>query len=153
MAIEFPEITSFGTLLRFAMSLDRTAAERVAAAAAAPACGDHRDALTAMARKHARRVEDLERLARERLNEVVLQPLSGMVRQEYLPPEAASGDEPAASILAGLAALEEASARFFGDAAERAVDVLGGLDRTFKRFAKGDRKRAQALRAMTPDTK
>lgn len=150
MAIELPEITSFGTLLRFAMALDRIAAERGAAAATAEACRGQRDALTAMARKHARRVEDLERLARERLNEVVLQPLSGMVRAEYLPPDPGTGGG-AADLLRELATLEERSARFYGDAAERAVNVLGGLDRTFKRFAKEDQKRARALEALVQD--
>ncbi len=146
MAAEFPEITSFGTLLKFALALDQTAADLEAQAAGHQACAEHQATLAAMSKKHARRVQDLERLARERLNEVILQPLSGMVRDEYLPPESLAGDD-AATILEGLARLEELSARFYGDSAERAVNLLGGLDRTFKRFVKEDTKRAQELKS------
>lgn len=147
MAADFPEMSSFGTLLKFAQGLEETAAALEEQAAQSPACAAHQAALAPMAHKHARRMQELERLARERLNEVVLQPLSGMVREEYLPPTALpEGD--GASVLSVLATLEETSARFYGDAAQRAVDVLGGLDRTFKRFAKEDTKRAAKLKGL-----
>jgi len=146
MTIEFPQITSFGTLLKFAQALDQTAADLEDQAAGLPALAEHQAPLAAMSRKHARRVGDLERLARERLNEVVLQPLSGMARGEYLPPTTLPDD--AAGILGTLAGLEDLSARFYGDAADRAVNLLGGLDRTFKRFVKEDRKRAEALKNL-----
>lgn len=147
MAADFPEITSFGTLLKFALAIDQTAADLEEQAAAHPACNHHQATLAAMSAKHVRRVADLERLARERLNEVILQPLTGMARGEYLPPVTLAGDD-AASILAELARLEELSARFYGDAAERAVNLLGGLDRTFKRFVKEDTKRAAKLNSL-----
>jgi len=100
-----------------------------------------------MAKRHTRRIGDLERLARERLNEVTLQPLSGMAREEYLPAtELPAGDGDA--IVSALAELEEGSARFYGDSAERALNLLGGLDRTFKRFVKEDTKRAQKLKQL-----
>lgn len=147
MAVEFPEITSFGTLLKFALALEQNCAALESQTAGLESCAPHRSALTAMAKKHARRITDLERLSRERLNEVVLQPLSGIARDEYLPATTLPDDD-AAGVLAALAGLEELSARFYSDAAERAVNLLGGLDRTFKRFVKEDGKRAQKLREL-----
>jgi len=147
MAAEFPEIASFGTLCKYALALDTNAADLLEQAAAHGACAAHQAALSAMAQKHTRRVKDLERLARERLNEVILQPLAGMSREEYLPLTALGSDD-AAGILTALAGLERLSARFYGDAAERAVNLLGGLDRTFKRFVQEDLKRAQSLKAL-----
>ncbi len=145
MAAEFPEISSFGTLLKFALALEETAAALETQAAAT--LSEHQAALEAMAQKHTRRKNDLERLARERLNEVTLQPLSGMSRDEYVPPTTLpDGDETA--LLDALSTLEEGAARFYGDSAERAVNLLGGLDRTFKRFAKEDRKRAAKLKSL-----
>ncbi len=145
MGIEFPEIISFGTLLKFALALEENTAALQSQAADLESCASHQSALAAMAKKHARRKSDLERLARERLNEVTLQPLSGMARDEYLP---ATGlpDGDGDAIMAMLAELEEGSARFYGDSAERALNLLGGLDRTFKRFVKEDLKRAQKLK-------
>jgi hypothetical protein len=147
MAADFPEITSFGTLLKFALALEQTAVALEGEAAGHSTCAAHASTLQSFAEKHTRRLGDLERLQRERLNEVVLQPLGGMTADEYRPTqELPSGD--AAAILGVLVALEERSARFYGDAAERAVNLLGGLDRTFKRFVKEDAKRAQALRGL-----
>ncbi|MFH2009988.1 MAG: hypothetical protein ABI333_25555 [bacterium] len=148
MAVDFPEITSFGTLLKFALALEQTTADLEARAAEAPVCAAHQGELTSMADKHTRRIADLERLQRERLNEVILQPLGGMARDEYLPPTALPVGADAAGLTRALADLEDLSARFYGDAAERAVNLLGGLDRTFKRFVKEDRKRAQTLRQL-----
>jgi hypothetical protein len=148
MTAEFPEITSFGTLLKFALALEQTAAALEGEAAGHPACAAHASTLQSFAERHTRRLGDLERLQRERLNEVILQPLGGMVADEYRPPQALpSGDD--AVVLGALAELEERSARFYGDSAERAVNLLGGLDRTFKRFVKEDAKRAQALKGLT----
>ncbi len=147
MAADYPEISSFGTLLKFALALEEAAEALHTRAAATEACADHRGPLEGMARKHARRRMDLERLARERLNEVLLQPLSGMSRGDYLPPgQLPVGDASAA--LDVLAAMEESSARFFEDSATRARDLLGGLDRTFRRFAKEDARRAAKLKGM-----
>jgi hypothetical protein len=147
MAVDFPEISSFGTLLKFALALEATTAELESQASVAPACAPHQAELAAMAKKHTRRIGDLERLQRERLNEVILQPLSGMARDEYLP-TATLPEGGAAELTAALAGLEENAARFYGDAAERGVNLLGGLDRTFKRFIKEDKKRAQTLRQL-----
>ncbi|MFH1532806.1 MAG: hypothetical protein ABIK09_18950 [Pseudomonadota bacterium] len=129
MNTEFPVLTSFGTVLLFAQALE-------ARAAALATAGD----LQKAARLHDKRVKRLELLRKERLNEVVLQPVAGLDRAEYLPPEGAVG-------AAGLASLEAIITRFYRDALVRAVDVLGGLERTFERFARESEELAASLRS------
>lgn len=140
----FPELSSFGTLLGFALALEQNTAALARAAAARDDCAAWRDALESGARKHDKRHKQLERMKRERLNEVVLQPIKGMARDEYVP----ALELPAApdQALATVAAADETTARFYDDAAAVAVNVLGGLDRTFRRLAKESRALASGLR-------
>ncbi|MBM4371858.1 MAG: hypothetical protein FJ098_09400 [Deltaproteobacteria bacterium] len=119
--MQFPEITSFGTLLAFAQALEDTAH------AHAEASGED-----TAARLHGKRARRLEQLRQERLNEVVLQPLTGMAREEYLPPP--EGPLPALEALIG---------RFYRDALRAGSGVLGGLERTFERFAAESEERAR----------
>jgi len=128
MSNEFPDLTSFGTVILFAQAREGRAAQLAGEVGEAKA-----------ARLHAKRAKRLELLRNERLNEVVLQPLTGMDRAEYLPAEGLAG-------AAGLATLEEITARFYRDALEHAAEVLGGLERTFDRFARESENLAATLR-------
>ena len=136
MSTEFPELTSFGTVILFAQALESKAAGLATAAIEA---GEAGDAVKKAARLHTKRGKRLELLRKERLNEVVLQPLTGLDRGEYLPPEGLAG-------LSGLATLEDVTVHFYRDALTRAVDVLGGLERTFERFARESEDLAARLR-------
>ena len=144
MDVSFPELTSFGTLLKFALVIEEAVARLAREAAEMEVCAKWGAELAACAKKHTKRNKQLERLRRERLNEVVLQPISGMERADYLP-DMELPVEPAA-IIAVLVANEEKTARFFDDAADIAANVLGGVDRTFRKLAKESRRLAEGLR-------
>ncbi len=134
----FPELNSFGTLLGFAQALEETGVELAGLAGdAEPAA-----AMAGCAKKHEKRGKELQRLRRERLNEVVLQAIDGMERDEYLPPRELSAD-PAATMIQ----YEETAARFYDAAAAIAKNVLVGVDKKLKKMAKENRKLADALRA------
>jgi hypothetical protein len=143
MAHEFPEITSFGTLLRFALALEGAAGELAATAAARADCRVWQESLARCARKHERRAAQLERLRRERLNEVVLQPLSGLRGADYLPASELPDDPEEAVVV--IARIEERVASFYADAAGAAHRVLGGLERTFRKLAADSTALATAL--------
>jgi len=142
MNAQFPDITSFGTLLGFAQALEEAAAA-LAAQAAAP-----EDAARALcescAKMHAKRARELARLRRERLNEVVLQPVAGMDRADYLPDALLPEDREQA--LAHLGEIEERAARFYRDACRCARHVLGGLERSFAKMAAQSAEAAVILR-------
>ena len=134
MAATFPELNSFGTLLGFAQALEETGVELAGQA------GDGA-AVARCAKKHEKRGLELMRLRRERLNEVVLQAIDGMARDEYLPlveigPVAADT----------LITYEETAARFYDAAAAIAKNVLVGVDKKFTKLAKENRKLADGLR-------
>lgn len=140
--LPFPEMTSFGTVLGYAQALEQAGlvlGERLAASVALSASGP---LLLDCSKKHDKRGKQLDRVRRERLNEVVLQPISGMERADYLP----NLDAVDPTDLRILIDLEESSARFYTDAAAVAENVLGGLPRTFLKMAEENRELARKLR-------
>lgn len=147
MSVVFPELVSFGTLLKFALSLEQTVEEAAREAAERDACRDVREELLSCAKKHKKRYETLERLRRERLNEVVLQPIEGMNHVDYIPEAALNGLTDAKQMLGQVVSAEETTARFYDDAARIAANVLSGVERTFKKLASESRTLAGALRS------
>ncbi len=139
---EFPELTSFGPLFGFAVALEQNVAE-LARAAGELEVGDAGDALARSAKKHTKRARELENLRRERLNEVVLQPLTGMDRAEFLPPTELPTDPTAA--LATVAEADRVAATFYERAAELGGDVLMGVDKKFRKYAKQSRQFAESI--------
>jgi hypothetical protein len=137
----FPELTSFGTLMKFAVALEAIAAEL--SSRASEQCVPHRDRLANQAKKHAKRRREFERLGQERLNEVVLQPITGMDRALYLPPLDLPADPTEA--IATIAALEQRVARFYDDAADIAANVLVGIDRKLRKLATESREFSAAF--------
>jgi hypothetical protein len=143
MSDPFPELTSFGTLFIYAGTLEGALAALATHTAELAVPDGAAKTLKTAIRKHGKRATQLANMRRERLNEVVLQPLSGMDRAVYLPP----GELPAnpAAALAVLAEAELAAARFYDDAAALGGDVLMGVDKTFRRFGVQSREWAGKL--------
>ena len=75
---------------------------------------------------------------------MVLQPISGMARDEYLPP--LELPENAVDAVSAVADADEITARFYDAAATMAANALGGMDKKFRKLAKESRGLAQALR-------
>lgn len=130
---EFPELNAFGTVLRYALALEQ-ALVGLAQGAAEADPGRAAEYL-AVAKKHEKRARQVEQWRRERLNEVVLQPLAGLNRTAYLPDLEVTPADGAARFRAGLRASEAATGRFYDDVADKAAEVLGGLGRSFRKMA------------------
>lgn len=144
MSEQFPQLNSFGTIFLFAQALEENAAALAEAAASRADCAAWEGPLRKTAKKHGKRGRELARLRRERLNEVVLQPISGMAREEYLPPLELPDD--ATGAVAAVASADEVTARFYEAAAALAANVLGGMDKKFRKLAGESRALAAALR-------
>lgn len=127
MAIHFPEVTTFGTLMSFAMALEELALELCAS------LGDTADELK---KKHKKRLARLEETRRERLNEVILEPLHGVDAGRHLVGLHPS-DEAAAQ---RLVLLEQRSAAFYQESADVARNMLAEIARIFERLAKENQK-------------
>jgi hypothetical protein len=147
MNVDFPEITSFGTLLKFAIVMENRAAELMRHDAEGENVAALRNERADCAGKHVKRAKQLERLRRERLNEVVLQAIHGMDGSEYAPALELPRETPARPAIADLIAAEETVARFYEDAARTAANVLTGVEKTFRRLARESASMAASLRS------
>ena len=134
---EVPRLGTFGALMRFAAQLEREAAERYATWAREPGRGG---GFAALADSHRKRADQLARMVQEQLNEMTLEPISGLEASDYLPPEG-----PASGGAAEARALEERLARLYEDAAERAGHVLGGAARSLQRLARQSRRAMEEM--------
>ncbi len=124
------QITTLGSLMAFAMALEARA-QGVYAGEAGTVEGS---ALASLWERHGHRRRQLERMLREDLNEVTLEPISGMDPARY----GWDGLDPVGA--------EEALGSFYADASERGRSQLGHLARTFQRFAAEGRDLAKAAR-------
>ena len=143
---DFPELNSFGTVLKFALVLEQAAADVARLAATRVGSPGSRDRLLGCAERHARRAKQLERMRRERLNEMVLQPIDGLKREDYIPAvDLPTGLSPREAV-ARIAAVEETVARFYAAASNLAAHALPGVDKAFKRMGQESRSLTEALR-------
>ncbi|MDH4138196.1 MAG: ferritin-like domain-containing protein [Anaerolineae bacterium] len=131
------ELGTFGVILRFAMDLEEQAAGFYEGAAR----GRLTEAFGELAKGSDKRRKRLERARREMVAEMILESIMGLDGDAYhmdLDPEA---DE--AGLLRQAQALEEASARFYQDAAAKMP--IREVVRLFQRLARENEQRKAGL--------
>lgn len=126
-----PELNSFGSLVRHAMLLEEHAA---AACKALPGSG-----FAELAIRHENRLRLLERTRREKLSEIMLEPIEGLEGADYVPAPNMEG-------LPLAQELEILSARFYRDSARIARMVLAEVSRIFERLAQENDQCLQELK-------
>lgn len=146
MARTFPELTTIGALFRFAAALEQAALDALEGAEAKTEDEALKGKLARVVKKRKRRVDELERARREKLNETVLEPLMDMPADPYIPdvPEELDGLD-AAALIALAVTIEEKTILFYDDAMDKAGTVLAEVKRLFARFQKESRKNLDTL--------
>ena len=137
-----PELTTFGAVIRFAAALETEAAAHYERWLAQSQAGDVPALVSSLASDHAKRAARLERLVREQLNEMTLEPIAGLRAERY----SGEGEPPDAPTAATSAALEERLARLYTDLVEHAGRALGGAARSLQRFADESQRHAERVR-------
>ncbi len=133
-----PELTTFGALVRHGLELEASAAGFYEAA------GGALGALASdLAAQHRERYRTVERARQQYLNEMILEPISGLDGAAYVVDAAASTGPEARD---RAVRLEETSARFYEDSAVVAKALLAEAARTFRRLGEGNARNAQRLR-------
>jgi rubrerythrin len=143
MAAPVPELTTFGSVLRYAIELE--AASSAFYEAAVPVLRD--DGLSALARElaaqHANRARLLERTRQLKLNEMVLEPISGLDGTRYT---FDATPAPRDLVLPRGTALEGTAERFYRESAAIARSLLVEAARTFVKLAEENVRNAERLR-------
>jgi hypothetical protein len=146
MAYIFPELTTMGALFRFAAVLEQAALDTLELAETKVAEEAMKTQLSRLVAKRRRRVDELERARREKLNETVLEPLMDMPSEPYIPEIPADLDAVDGAELVALAAhIEGKTVSFYGDSIDKAGAVLAEVRRLFARFQKESVKNLETL--------
>ncbi len=127
-----PELTNFGSLVRFALELESASASFYRTGAELLPSGQGAAALRELADLHEGRHRLLERTRQQKLNEMVLEPITGLEGRRYVFDAAIAR---AAEVREKAVALEDVGARFYGESAEVAQSLLTEAARTFRKLA------------------
>lgn len=132
-------LETYGAVLGFAETLENEDQVFYAALAANPACRDAAQAYLERERRSRKNVQQIQRVRRENVTEMILERIEGLHRQNYAPP---AGDPQA---LAAETARQAAKARerranaFYHDAAAR-LAALPEVARALKQLAQSRSK-------------
>ena len=134
------QITSFGSLLKFATELERRSAAFYEAYAGESECGGLPEKL---AQENGKRAATLERVRRENVTEMILEPIQDL---EAEPLDILAQDGP--DWMSEAITLEERVGSFYGEAAQKANRVLAEVRRIFERMAKANARRKAELETL-----
>jgi hypothetical protein len=128
------ELGTFGAILRFALTLE----EQAAAFYQQAAPGEHAELFRSLEQVSRARLKTLQRARQEGVAEMILESIHGLDGDAYRV-ELSPNSDPARQALA----LEEAAARFYGDAAAKMP--IPEIRRLFGRLAKENEERKAKL--------
>jgi rubrerythrin len=133
---DFPECTTFGAVIRFALELEKGAASVYEELSREPKAAAAAELFRSLAVAHKKRGELLEFTRQQKLNEMILEPIQDLKREVYLiDTKTPKGvDAKAAARFAGK--IEETAARFYLDAAKIAKNLMAEAARIMDKLGK-----------------
>ena len=140
-----PELRNFGSLIRFALELEGASASLYRAALALLRGGPQAELVRELAEQHDGRRALLERTRQQKLNEMVLEPISGLDGSRYVYDANVAGPH---DILRQAGAIEEDGVRLYMESAVLAKSLLTEAARTFTKLADENRRNLARLREM-----
>ncbi len=137
-------LQNFGSILNFAEEIESQDRQFYAAAAGNPACAGHRALFEALAAEAARNVQTVERIRRENVTEMILEPVTGFTRAPF--PESSDGAAhmAAGQVLETARRLEQRAERYYMEAADK-LKALTEVSRALKTLGKIRRARLAKL--------
>jgi len=149
VAIERVELRTFGGVLRFAMELEARAEELYNNLISR--IGDEDPVTTELFTKysieHLRRHKLLEEIRQRNINEVLLEPISGVESGTYSVNTDTSGKMDSTKAINTAGDAEEKTADFYADTYKLGRAALGEAAIAFKRFQQENRERERFLRS------
>ncbi len=141
--MDVPELTNFGSLVRYAVELEAATASFYRGAARLLGSGGPAEVAARLAEDHESRRVLLERTRQQKLNEMVLEPISGLDGARYVvDPSLGSATE----IGTRAATLEQVAALFYRESAAIAESLLTEAARTFRRLGEANERNLVLIR-------
>jgi hypothetical protein len=141
--MEPPELTNFGSLVRFAVELEGATAAFYATAVGLLGSGRAAELARQLAIQHETRRDLLVRTRQQKLNEMVLEPITGLDGTRYVFDATAAGPR---ELLPKAMALEEVAERLYEESSIVAKSLLTEAARTFRKLADENVRNLAAIR-------
>lgn len=145
---EFPECTTFGAVIRFALELEKGAAGVCEELAKEPKMGPAAEIFRALAESHKKRGTAIEDMRQQKLNEMILEPIQDMHRENYLISTEYPKGADAKTAGRFAAKIEETSAKFYADAARIAKPLMSEGSRLLDKLSKESLANKAKLEAL-----
>lgn len=145
---EFPECTTFGAVIRFALELEKGAAAVCDELSKDPKLASAAATFEALAEAHKKRGDLLENTRREKLNEMILEPIQDLKRESYLIDTNVPKGVDVKAAAKFAAKIEETSARFYADSSKIAKMLLAEAARIMDRLGKENLANKAKLEAL-----
>ncbi len=145
--MDIPELTNFGSLVRFAMELEAASTAFYREAVGLLGSGSSADLARRLSEDHESRRRLLERTRQQKLNEMVLEPISGLDGARYIVDTSVRGPE---EVGPNAKALERVGARLYGESAVVAESLLTEAARTFRKLGEGNERNLVSLEEAFP---
>mgnify|MGYP006304189663 CR=1 FL=1 len=137
---QFPEIKNFSSVIRFSLYLEEASVDFYEKAAELKP--DAAELFQSLADAHKKRISLLEDTRQEKLNEMILEPITGVEREAYLP-DVELNDQ--SEVMNKSIALEENAQKFYTDLMEAAKELSREASKVYKQMAKENSKMLKKL--------
>jgi rubrerythrin len=142
------ELSTFGAVLAFAIEMEERSARFYREAAERKGCEAICGALQELAKQSAARRDLLVRTRQEQVTEMVLEPITGLRREDYETQASVASASGLADVIAEAVALEQVAQRFYSEVAEKGRYLLAGVARSFTRLARENEARRIRLEGL-----
>jgi hypothetical protein len=136
---KFPEIKTFSSVIRYSLSLEEEMENFYREGAR------EKSGMEELADAHKKRYQLLEETRQQKLNEMILEPISGIDREAYIPELEATGGSDLISVAIKA---EELSRDFYNDLTETAKELSREASKVYKKMAKENGKLINKLKEM-----
>ena len=145
---DFPECTTFGSVIRFALELEKGAAGVYDELSMEPKAEAAAETFKALAAAHKKRGELLEFTRQQKLNEMILEPIQDMRREAYIIDTRTPKGVDVKVAAKFAAKIEETSAKFYLDAAKIAKNLMAEAARIMDKLGKESLANKAKLEAL-----
>jgi len=145
---DFPECNTFGSVIRFALELEKGASGVYEDLAKEPRAAPAAEMFKGLAAAHKKRGELLEFTRQQKLNEMILEPIQDMRREAYIIDTRTPKGVDVKAAAKFVAKIEETSAKFYLDAAKIAKNLMAEAARIMDKLGKESLANKAKLEAL-----
>ncbi|MCJ7607747.1 MAG: hypothetical protein MUO94_07890 [Thermoplasmata archaeon] len=145
---EFPECTTFGAVIRFSLELETGAMAVYEELAKRPGLAAAAEAFKANAAAHKKREGVLEHTRREKLNEMILEPIQDLNGADYIPNLEVPTELDVKGAVAFVSAVEDTSSKFYLEASKVAKMLMAEAARIMERLGKENMSLSEKLSGL-----